>query len=236
MSKISGVVICWFWLASLFSFNWLRSWFWNSTPYVCFVRQNLTALNTNISNTAWISRSTSLEEKQKRPRSWMQDFVKRKRNYRRMTFARNKVPVDCRTQKSQSNKSVDCPILLKFIHLGKRMWEARKPSPGKTSTIMCLGRMALFASYMTFVVTSSRGPWPHSWGLVVLVIRTLFKALFKFVLMIPREDYLPWRPCTEEEHRCHQRRCFSTRSTFGFWLCPRDCLWYVTCLASTLPF
>ena len=124
----------------------------------------------NISNTGWISRSTSLQEKLKRPRSSMPIFVKR--NYIRIMFTRNKM--DCRTQKSQSNNSVNCPILLKLIHLGKRMWKARKPSLGKTSIIMCLGRMALFASYMTSVVTSSRGPWPHSWGLVVLVIWTIF--------------------------------------------------------------
>lgn len=65
----------------------------------------------NISNTGGISRSTSLQEKQKRPRSLMQNFVKR--NYIWMMFARNKV--DCRTKKSKSNKSVDCRILLKVI-------------------------------------------------------------------------------------------------------------------------
>ena len=126
--------------------------------------------------------------------------------------------------------------LLNLIYLGKRLWKARKPSPGKTSIIMCLGRMVQFAFCMMSVVTSSQGPWPHSWGLAVLVIRTLFRWFFKFVLMIIRKNNLPWRPSTEEEYRCCQRRCFSTRSTSGFWLCSRDCLWYVICLASTLPF
>ena len=47
--------------------------------------------------------------------------------------------------------------------------------------------------------------------------------------MISRENYLSQArcPCTEEEHWCYKRRCFSTRTTFGFWLCTRDCLWYV---------
>ena len=70
-----------------------------------------------IRNTGSIPRSTSLQEKQKRPRSLMQNFLKR--NYIEMTFARNKV--DCWTEESQSNRLADCPILLKLIHLGKRI-------------------------------------------------------------------------------------------------------------------
>ena len=131
----------------------------------------------NISNTGWISRSKSLQEKQKRPRSLMQNFVKR--NYIGIAFARNKA--NCWTEKSQS-KQISWLSNLKLIHLGKRMWKARKLSPGKTSIIMCLDRMALFASYMMSLVTSSQGPWRHSWGLVAPVIRTLFWWLFEFVL------------------------------------------------------
>ena len=44
-------------------------------------------------------------------------------------FARKKV--DHWNRESQLNKSVDCRILLKLIHLDKRMRKARKPSHGK---------------------------------------------------------------------------------------------------------
>ena len=130
-------------------------------------------------------------------------------------------------------------IALSFLSIlsipGKRISKARKPSPGKTSTTVCQGRVVLFVSSTMSAVMSNREPWPHSWELVVLVIRT-FCSFLSLYWWYNRQDYLPWCSCTEEEHRCYQRRHFSTWSTFVFWLCPGYCLWYVKCLPSTLPF